>query len=183
LHAYVWLVEHRYGIFVGVVSIARDSEGDKKVETDLVGRVMLLEQKFRSVSGRINALEMRITGGAVDAYGGVPQAAPDGGSPDDSLEFVPADVGRDNLLADVIRLQGRIAELEMALEKSSKKQSMVITAGMFSFDVTGLIVGFLMIAGGMLLATGNFELLKNPLLVLMGGVAILMWVAYKSLSR
>ncbi len=166
-----------------MVLIARDSGGDKKLETDLVGRVMLLEQKFRSISGRINALEMRITGGAVDNNAGVPLAASNGGVSEDVLEFVPADGEHDNVIADVIGLQGRITALEKALERSSKKQAMVITAGKYSFDVTGLIVGFILIAAGLLLAMDNFELLKNPLLVLAGGAVILMWVAYKALVR
>lgn len=121
-------------------------------DPDILGRVMALEQRARGLSGRVNALEIRFSSG----NGGV-----------DPVEFVPAEQP-----PAAGGLEGRVAALEASMgRKPQQKVSML--------DATGLVVGLILLAAGILLATGSIDLLRNPLLSFSGGVATLSCALYR----
>jgi hypothetical protein len=122
----------------------------KSAEPDIVGRVMALEQKMRGLYGRVSALEMRFSPGEAAAY--------------DDTEFVSGERRRE------LSLEGRMTALEAALKEkrrapNAQKVSML--------DVTGVVVGFSLLAVGALLAAGSIDLLRNPLLAFTAGIVIL----------
>jgi hypothetical protein len=123
---------------------------DKSAGPDIVGRIMALEQKTRGLYGRVSALEMRFSSGEAAAY--------------DDTEFVSGERRRE------LSLEGRITALEAALEekrRASNAQKVSV------LDVTGVVVGFSLLAVGALLATGSIDLLRNPLLAFTAGIVIL----------
>jgi len=119
----------------------------KTTEPDVVGRIMALEQKTRGLYGRVGALEMRFSGNAA-AY--------------DDTEFVPGERRRE------LSVESRIAALEAALQEKGRSKQKVSM-----LDVTGLVVGFSLLAAGALLATDSIDLLRNPLLAFTAGIVIL----------
>ncbi|HTY90521.1 MAG TPA: hypothetical protein VMC84_05030 [Methanocella sp.] len=128
---------------------------NKSGEPDIIGRVMALEQRTRGLSGRVSALELRFSGESAC----------------DPVEFVPGEPP-----AGGARLEDRVAALEAAMSKKAPPQKVSM------FDVTGLIVGLSMLAVGVLLATGSFDLLRNPLLAFAGGLVILACTGYRLLA-
>ncbi|WP_128860102.1 hypothetical protein [Methanocella paludicola] len=130
---------------------------NKESGPDVVGRIMALEQRTRGLGGRLSALEMRFSGDA---------------SACDVTEFVPA--GPEGPHAS---LEGRVAALEAATNKKAPVQKVSV------LDMTGIAVGLLMIAVGMLLATDSIDLLRNPLLAFAGGFIVLGCAAWRLLVR
>jgi hypothetical protein len=124
---------------------------------DVVGRVMALEQKTRGLSGRVSALEMRFSSGS-------PGEAPD------NTEFVPGE-----------RRPGpSIEERLSALEEAPGNKA---PAKVSALDATGLVVGISLLAVGVLLSSGSFDLLKNPLLAFAAGITVLACAVWRLLAR
>ena len=121
----------------------------KGQEADILGRVMALEQRTRGLHGRVNALEMRLSG----AVG--PDAQED-------CEFVAGERLPDSL-------EKRVAALE-AIANGRKEPD---ARGASMLDITGMVVGLSLLAVGVLLSTNSIDLLRNPLLAFTVGVIIL----------
>ncbi|HEY3421909.1 MAG TPA: hypothetical protein VGK13_02040 [Methanocellaceae archaeon] len=138
----------------------------KSIEADITGRVMALEQKLRGLQGRVSALEMRLS---METPGACQVSLYDG------MEFISGEPSQQHT-PDMSALEGRLSSMEAALqdkkaERADKKN--------LALDLTGLIVGLAMLAIGVLLSTGSFDVLRNPLLAFGAGIAILACVALR----
>lgn len=132
-----------------------DTSG-RSMELDIVGRVMALEQKTRGLYGRVGAMEMRMSMGPGEA------------AVYDNTEFVPGE--HRPVQGTTASLENRIAALESSLKE--KKQALTVQK-VSMLDVTGLVIGFSMLAVGVLLATDSVDILRNPLLAFAAGIIIL----------
>jgi len=121
----------------------------KGQEADILGRLMALEQRTRGLNGRVNALEMRLSGAAV-------------GDVQDECEFIAGELPPDSL-------EKRVAALE-AIANGRKEPD---ARGASMLDITGMVVGLSLLAVGVLLSTNSIDLLRNPLLAFTVGVIIL----------
>lgn len=151
-------------------------DGTKNTETDLAGRVMSLEQKFRGLHGRVSALEMRLSPGAsgeddIDEY--------------DLTEFVACgNTGISGGIPDSVDLEDRVRSLEERLGRTDASvQRSHAEGSVHTIDITGLIMGISMIAIGILLSTNSLDMLKNPMLAFVCGVSLLAYVTFKAIKK
>jgi len=137
------------------------SQGTHNVtDTDIFGRILSIEQRIRGLQGRVAAIETRLSGPG--DVGGKPSVLP---APPEE-EFVPAFAG----------IPGQHEEHEPA-----SGQTLMPAAGdadhrrpgIRAIDGTGLIAGAILIGAGLLLYTGNLNLLRNPLLALGCGILLI----------
>lgn len=126
---------------------------------DVYGRIMSLEQKVRGLSARIHAMELSLS---------LP-----GGRESSTLlaedEFVPATSA--GMGEDVV-LENRLLALEKALTLKEPKD-LNLLAARHTKDMTGILIGGILIVTGILLYTGSTDILRNPLLSLGCGILII----------
>jgi hypothetical protein len=140
------------------------SKPRESVNADIMGRVMSLEQRTQGLQGRLAALEARLSDTAGNA----------GNYNDDireDVEFVAA-----------IRLTPLCpgpSPLEIPAEhglpiKSDCNSAIPGQRVLHSIDATGVVAGTILLGAGLLLSTGNVDLIKNPLLSLGCGIFLIL---------
>jgi predicted nuclease with TOPRIM domain len=141
---------------------------NKEIDKDIQGRILSLEQKFRGINGRLSALEMRLSEGSSSF------------ETPDNIEFIASEEPY------VISSSHKDIESRLkAIEESIKDKGTVkVKKNRISspYDIAALLTGSMLIIAGFLLYTGNIELIKNPLFVIVFGVAILACAVLKALS-
>jgi hypothetical protein len=134
-------------------------ENNRPVVPDMTGRVLSLEQRVKGLHGRIAAIEARISCPEIDSAQG------NNGPPED---FVPATNNSD---------QQSYADYGVSGDrKYPAVQALPCVGPGFgrkakpAADLTGLIAGAILIGAGILLLTGNVEILKNPIAAIGCGI-------------
>lgn len=150
-------------------------------ETDMQGRLLALEQKFKGLNARLCAIEMSISrNGVPDAIVRKnPNVKDYAGETENcvSEDFVPASACLNQSGEKYDDFQKRLETLERLAGKPVISNSRL--SNMPLFDITGLIAGSILIAVSLLLYTQNFEMLKNPVLPLASGAILMACVALK----
>jgi len=135
---------------------------DKGNQYDLLGRLMFLEQQVKGLRSRLHALEISITASRAGPEGRLVRADPED-------EFMPAaPYAHEDVIASY---EDRIRALEVSLEPAGKEPKSA-ASGKLSVDGAGLIIGILLTLAGVLLLTGNLDLLRNPMLSLGCGIIV-----------
>ncbi|MCD1296280.1 hypothetical protein CUJ83_14855 [Methanocella sp. CWC-04] len=132
-------------------------------ESDIDGRILSLEQRFRGLSGRVSALEIRLSSG------------PDGEDEYDPTEFVAGESGAPYYDDPLSALEKRVRGIEKALndkEPLSTVPACPAKTGLLP-DITGLVAGSFMLLTGILLALNSFDVLRNPLFAMGCGAALI----------
>lgn len=129
------------------------SQYKETIDADLNGRLMFLEQRTKGLQGRISALEVRLSGSAACDNNGI-------GSLDDT-DFIPA-----ARFSDPGREQMPTSDQAWQHERPRQGRDRV-------FEATGLMAGAILIGAGLLLYTGNLEILRNPLVVMSCGILLI----------
>jgi hypothetical protein len=140
------------------------SQTRESINTDVMGRVMSLEQRTKGIQGRISALEARLSGPAGDNSTGDP-------GNDGDVEFVPA-----AQLSSLYPAQGTLDVRPSALQQTLKHPAIPEKTrfqGGRAFEATGLIAGAILIGASLLLFTGNLEIIRNPLAVMGCGILLI----------
>ena len=127
--------------------------------TDLMGRVLSLEQRVRGLHGRIAAIEVRLS---------VPQASAPADSPD--VEFVPATI-MEGVHATDMQNPGRVPG--SAETAAGPGLPGLRNRGKEPYELSGLIAGLILVGAGILLYLGNFDMIRNPIVVVGCGVLLL----------
>jgi hypothetical protein len=122
---------------------------------------MSLEQRTKGLQGRISALEARLSGTACD------DRTSDPGNGGD-VEFVAA-----AQLSSPYPAHGTLDARPSALEQTLNAAIPENTGLSRAFDATGLIAGAILIGAGLLLFTGNIEIVRNPLAVMGCGILLI----------
>jgi hypothetical protein len=147
------------------------SKPRESVNLDVMGRVMSLEQRTKGLQGRIAALEARLSGPAGQ------DIAVDPGNRDD-LEFIQA-----------LPLSGLRPGLEAhdtwqpvpePMMDPHENSASPRPGALRPVDTTGIIAGAILIGAGLLLYTGNIDLIKNPLLSFGCGIFVTILSLLKS---
>jgi len=140
------------------------SQSRVTIDSDAVGRIMSLEQRTKGLQGRISAIEVRLSGTA-DKDG-----CRESGVCEDT-EFVPA-AQHSSLCPEPGTIEARLSGLELTLNQCIMPENHRLPASR-TFDITGLIAGVIMIGASLLLYTGNFDVIKNPLLAMGCGILLI----------
>jgi hypothetical protein len=128
---------------------------------DVTGRVLSLEQRVKGLQGRIAAIEARLS-----CAGDLPA-----GNSYPAEDFVPATRNTDHLALAEPGIPGD--------EKCPANPAPGVpgtTSGLpekQTSDLTGLLAGAILIGAGLLLLTGNLEILKNPLAAIGCGILLI----------
>ncbi len=148
------------------------SQYKETIDADLTGRVMSLEQRTKGLQGRISALEMCLSGSAGHSR------SVESGACDDT-EFVPAAM-LSHLSGDQEpgTVEERFFMIEpMAGRKGSRENRLPVVAR--AIDTTGIIAGGILLGAGLLLYSGNLDIIKNPLLAMGCGILLIAGVAVR----
>ncbi|MGE5465292.1 MAG: hypothetical protein ACM3PB_00155 [Betaproteobacteria bacterium] len=140
------------------------SQPRESINTDVIGRVMSLEQRTKGIQGRLSALEARLSGIASDDGAGDPGISRD-------VEFVPAP-GLSVMYQMQSTHEARPSALELSLNQPAMRENHKFPMNQ-AFNVTGLIAGAIMIGASLLLFTGNIEIIKNPLAAMGCGILLI----------
>ncbi len=137
------------------------------IDKDLAGRLMSLEQRMKGLQGRTAAIEARLSGPGSSSVDGIPASCPENYSDD----FVPACAAyrrdADNQRDDPepgYHLNGTIRVPEVGNKQRHARKAV---------DTTGLIAGVILVGAGILLYSGNFEIIRNPAVALGCGILLL----------
>jgi hypothetical protein len=134
------------------------------INTDMVGRIMSLEQRTKGLQGRISALEARLSCTTDNDSSSVKGISED-------TEFIPA-IDLSSLCPGPSSLDARLSALEQTVKKSDNRVSsyhIIPRAG----DITGVVAGAILVVAGLLLYTGNIDMLKNPLMSMACGIFLI----------
>lgn len=126
-----------------------------------MGRVLSLEQRVKGLQGRIAAIETRLS---------IPADSPAcNGAP--AEDFAPAAGQLDQCRVNNPDMPGdqRLAVRQMQ-QDAGPEMARAIKPGV---DRTGVLAGTIMIGAGILLLTGNLEIMKNPLAAIGCGIAFI----------
>jgi hypothetical protein len=143
------------------------SQPKESVNMDVMGRVMFLEQRTKGLQGRLSAIEMRLSGnGGHDFSPG----------PAEDTEFIPA-AGLSNLPPGTGTTDHRPPAIERSMAVDPVHQQRAVPKAL---DMTGIVAGLILIGAGLLLYTGNIDLIKNPLLSLGCGIFFILFSVIRS---
>lgn len=147
------------------------SLNNNTIDADLTGRIMSLEQRTKGMQGRISALEISLSGYGAKAT--IPEACAC-----NDTEFVPAIISRPYVEADYHMTEAKISAKE---ESMNRQCSMNINRQKVTraIDTTGIIAGAILIGIGLLLYSGNLDIIKNPLLAMGCGISMIAGVALR----
>lgn len=141
------------------------SKSRESVNADIMGRVLFLEQRTKGLQGRLAALEARLsdTSGNPGNY--------DADIRED-IEFVAA-LRLTPLCPGPGPLEIPVSEQGLPM-KSDCNSAIPGQRVLHSIDATGVVAGTILLGAGLLLSTGNVDLIKNPLLSLGCGIFLIL---------